>query len=262
MLIKYLHKSAFPEEKYDAMILIARMYQVLGNADSAEEWAKKALDFKPEIAFAATVLGDLYLSVKRDPALARSWYAHAAYAPHGNVLFDDLPARTYIPHKWLAFCSSQMGDMEKAYYHHKISKQMAPLDSDIRFNDIWFNDNSESGPPVFQQIVSDLDAGLDFEKEIMRYPEFKVFFVSDTNFMQIQDTDFDIFILDLGPTSPVFGQFSLLVEKLKVPSLIIVKEMNQRNLSGNFAALLRDTSNLKMLRNYRDVGGNALFVIE
>jgi tetratricopeptide (TPR) repeat protein len=266
MLIKYLHKSNFPEEKYDAMLLIARMYQSLGNLESALEWAKKALDFKPEIAFAPTLIGDIYLSSKQSPDLARPWYAYAAYAPHGNVLFDDLPARTYIPHKWLAFCSSQVGDMDRAYYHHKISKSMAPLDGDVRFNDIWFNDNSSRDyPPVFQSVVdlADSDSGFESLEQLIK-STLKVSFVTDqVNLALMQSmAPYDVLLMDLSPNSPVLRDFGTVTSYLSKPGLLVIKEMTQKNLSSEFATLLRGTANLKLIRNYRATTGNALFVLE
>jgi tetratricopeptide (TPR) repeat protein len=143
---KYLNLSQFPAEKYQALMDMAYMYKWLGDLDNAEKTAREALHFKPEISEAAVLLGEI-CSVRNRWDLARSWFAYAIFAPHGEVLFDHLPMRTYIPHRWMAIACHYTGLQREAEVHHRIAKNMATSDPLIKYNDPWFNDNRDNFYP-------------------------------------------------------------------------------------------------------------------
>jgi hypothetical protein len=138
---KYLSMSQFPAEKYQALMDIAYMYKWLGDIDSSERYAKEAFEFKPEISEAPILLGEI-CSTKNKWGLARSWFAYAIYAPHGDVLFDHLPLRTYVPRRWMAIACHYSGLPGEAEKYHQDAKDMAGKDPLIRYNDPWFNNNS------------------------------------------------------------------------------------------------------------------------
>jgi tetratricopeptide (TPR) repeat protein len=143
---RYLNLSQFPAEKYQALMDIANMYKWMGDLDNSEKYAREALNFKPEIAEAAVLLGEIY-TIRNRWDLARSWFAYAIYAPHGEVLFDHVPSRTYVPHRWMAIACHYSGLRKEAENHHQIAKKMAQTDPLIKYNDPWFNDNSDNSYP-------------------------------------------------------------------------------------------------------------------
>jgi tetratricopeptide (TPR) repeat protein len=143
---KYLSLSQFPAEKYQALMDIANMYKWLGDLESSEKTAKQALEFKPEIAEAAVLLGEI-CTQKSQWGLARSWFAYAIHAPHGEVLFDHIAIRTYVCRRWMAIACHYSNMPEEAKYYHAIAKKMAPKDSLIRFNDPWLHENSNDYCP-------------------------------------------------------------------------------------------------------------------
>jgi tetratricopeptide (TPR) repeat protein len=155
---RYLNLSQFPAEKYQALMDIAYMYKWLGDLDNAEKTAKEALDFKPEIAEAAVLLGEIW-TVRNRWDLARSWFAYAIFAPHGEVLFDHEPIRTYVPLRWMAIACHYSGMQKEAELYHQRAKEMAKNDPLIRYNDPWFNNNSDNTfPETLQGFFKDSDS--------------------------------------------------------------------------------------------------------
>ena len=149
-LTKYVNKSYFDLEKYQALLDIGHMYLWKEDFDSAEEIAKKAIEVSPRIAFAYTLLGEIYMKKDR-PDLAKLEFAKSIYAPHGNVLFDYIPGRTYVPHRWLSVACLYSNDYENAQRHHMIAKKLAPMDTSIKYNDPWLLDESESFPTEYNE---------------------------------------------------------------------------------------------------------------
>jgi tetratricopeptide (TPR) repeat protein len=137
---KYIEVSFFPEEKYQALLDLATLYRVKDEIDTALKYAVDAWGLKPEIAEASVLIGELY-TVKKDWKMAKPWFSFAANAPHGNVLFDNVSSRTYIPHRWLSVASYYSDDMEQASYSHKRARDMVSLDPVVRRNEVWMFNN-------------------------------------------------------------------------------------------------------------------------
>jgi tetratricopeptide (TPR) repeat protein len=157
MLQKYVLKSKFIEEKYDALMNIAYMFRDLQDPHSAEKFSKQAFELKPELALAPAFLGELYMNYKMY-GMAKPWLSYAIHAPHGSILFDEVSSRTYVPHKLISMCFLHTKDLENAKRHHQIAKQMAPHDSGLRYNDVWLGDGStETYSDCYQPIISFID---------------------------------------------------------------------------------------------------------
>lgn len=151
-LTKYVYKSHFDLEKYQALLDIGHMYLWREDFDSAEETAKKAIEVSPRVAFAYTLLGEVYMKKDR-PDLAKLEFAKSVYAPHGSVLFDYIPGRTYVPHRWLSVACLYSDDFINAQKHHMIAKEIAPLDTSIKYNDPWLLDMTEIYPSGFLSLT-------------------------------------------------------------------------------------------------------------
>jgi tetratricopeptide (TPR) repeat protein len=161
---KYIKVSFFPEEKYQALLDLAALYRVKNEVDTALKYAIEAWVLKPEIAEASVLIGELY-TVKKDWKMARPWFSFAANAPHGNVLFDNLSSRTYVPHRWLSVASYYTDDMEQAAYSHKRARDIAPFDPIVRKNEVWMFDNQ------YPQVNNDILLQIELAEKISSYLE-------------------------------------------------------------------------------------------
>lgn len=149
ILTKYIHNSNFKLEKYQALLDLGYMYFWKGDLDSAEEKTKSAIDLIPEVAFAYNLLGEIYMKKNR-PDLARIYFAQSVYAPHGPVLFDYIPSRTFLPYRWLSVACLYSGMKSEAISHHMKAKSIAPEDPGLKYNDPWLIDNSKPFPEVLE----------------------------------------------------------------------------------------------------------------
>jgi tetratricopeptide (TPR) repeat protein len=158
MLQKYVIKSTFIEEKYDALMNIAYLLRDLKDPRNAEKYGKEAFALKPELALAPAFLGELYMSYGMF-GIAKAWLSYAIHAPHGTILFDEVPARTYVPHKLISKCFLKTKDLPNARRHHRIARKLAPFDMDLRHDDVWLGDNSSSDyPDKFESVVTLIDS--------------------------------------------------------------------------------------------------------
>ena len=165
---KYINKSSFLLEKYQALLDIGYLYFWREDLDSAEERARQAITICPEVAFAYTLLGEIYMKKDRSD-LARMYFAQAVFAPHGPVLFDNIPARTFGAHRWLAVACQYSNMYDESVYHHMIAKKMAVGDTGIRYNDSWLIDNSREFPEELNHLVA---FDTNFNQEVSDENEF------------------------------------------------------------------------------------------
>ena len=156
---KYIEVSFFPEEKYQALLDMATIYRVKEDIDNAMRYAKEAWTFKPEIAEAAVLIGELY-TLKNDWKASKPWFSYAVHAPHGNVLFDNVASRTIIPHRWLSVASFYTDDIDQGSYSHSKAREINPLDPLVRKNESWLFDNKY--PCVDRQILDKINMAEDF----------------------------------------------------------------------------------------------------
>lgn len=138
---QYLPLSFFDNEKYQAMVDIANIYKYQKNYTDALHWAKEAWTLKPEIAEAAVIIGEAYSSLD-DWKSAKPWFAYACNAPHGDVLFDNISSRTYLPLRWLSVASYYTDDVEQAEFFHHKARSIIPTDSLLRSNEAWMFSNT------------------------------------------------------------------------------------------------------------------------
>ena len=94
------------------------IYVVKNDYDKAISVGYDAITLCPNIAFAATRLGDIF-RLKNKWAIASVWYEYAVRSPHGPVLFDFKDQRTIIPLRWLSVACHKLGRIEEAREWHK-----------------------------------------------------------------------------------------------------------------------------------------------
>ena len=140
---QYLPLSVFDNEKYQALLDIAYIYKHQKKFIDALHRAKEAWMLKPEIAEGAVLIGELYFLLN-DWKSAKPWFAYACNASHGDVLFDNISSRTYVPLRWLSVASYYTDDMEQAEFFHHKTRQIVPFDNLTRSNEAWMFSNKYS----------------------------------------------------------------------------------------------------------------------
>jgi tetratricopeptide (TPR) repeat protein len=266
MLTKYLHKSNFTLEKYQALLDLGYMYLGKEDYDSAEEKARQAIDLIPEVSFAYNLLGEIKMSLNR-PDLARMYFAQSVYAPHGPVLFDYIPSRTYLPHRHLSVACYYSGMYKEALNHHMIARKLAPHDLSLRYNDPWLIDNTED----FPQELSDLNGCNELFLKSESVSQFTsdllpedTFEVSDEEAISRIDSINDcrcfyITIPDLNDE-----MLDLIVSKLnnEKPAAIIVNKFGNWRVKFTVAKFLSRHSEVSLIRSYDSLRGNQNFIAD
>jgi tetratricopeptide (TPR) repeat protein len=261
MLTKYVNKSKFPMEKYQALLDLGYMYLWRDDLDSAEKSAKEAISVTPEVAFAYTLLGEVYM--KRNlPKLAKLQFAQAVYAPHAGVLFDYIPGRTFVPQRWLSVACQYTDDYERAVYHHTLAKKAAPVDDGTKYNDPWLIDNKEKFPEEFSWLSSFDNY---FTKEITSQNEFLS--EASPHFIKVigdDEIEFKKGIIDQNKNNLTIQTYLInkqlnsteeLIEitnliKSDKPVVILVKYFSDWGIKSIVARYLTATKNIKLYRNY------------
>lgn len=158
---QYLPLSFFVNEKYQALLDIANIYKHRENFVDTLHWAKEAWLLKPEIAEAAVIIGEAY-SRLNDWMSAKPWFAYACNAPHGEVLFDNISSRTYLPVRWLSVASYYTNDMEQAEFYHSKTRSIIPDDVLTRSNEAWMFSNKY--PYVEEKFINLIKSAEEFSK--------------------------------------------------------------------------------------------------
>lgn len=256
--MKYVNKSNFNLEKYQALLDLTELFQRNNDLYSAEMSARQAIELIPEVAFAPNMLGEIYMKKNR-PDLARMYFAMAAYAPHGAVLFDYIPYRTYIPQRWLSVACMYSGMQEEAIKHHQIAKKIAPNDGGLKFNDPWLIDNSKEFP-------SELNFLCAFDENFNEVSTLDEFLTKSLpHFTYILGDAFDIEVvdqttcLDSLPTKTIYinerltSELLLLTESVflsKEPIAIIVKDFGDWAIKNVVANYLQQNAKVQLYRNF------------
>jgi tetratricopeptide (TPR) repeat protein len=258
-LTKYVNRSKFSMEKYQALLDLGYMYLWRDDLDSAEKSAKEAISTTPEVAFAYTLLGEVYMK-KNLPKLAKMQFAQAVYAPHAGVLFDYIPGRTFVPERWLSVACQYTDDHERAVYHHNIAKKLAPTDDGTKYNDPWLIDNKENFPENFNWLSSFDD---NCNKEIIGQNDLLA--KASPHFMKIiGDDEIKLDIIDQDKNSSNVVTYLInkklasteeLIEitnniKSDKPIAVIVKYFSDWGIKSIVARYLTATKNTKLYRNY------------
>lgn len=152
---KYLPVTFFVNEKYQALLDMSYIYRVKSDTDNALKYAKLAWELKPEIAEAAVVIGELY-SHQNNWGMAKPWFAYAANAPHGEVLFDHTEYRTLLPYRWLAVSNYYTDNLERARYYQGKARSINPHDYLTKSNDVWMfhNDYTLADPKIISMLTN------------------------------------------------------------------------------------------------------------
>ena len=136
----YLDKSDNVPEKYQAYIDLMNIYIHFQNYDKAIELGLNAIELYPDVAFAATILGDIY-RVQEKWALAAVWYEYAINATHAPVIFDFLDMRSISPLRWMSVACQRLGRMDDASYYHMAAGNCSVQDGLQEHNSVWLFSN-------------------------------------------------------------------------------------------------------------------------
>ena len=137
----YLEKSKNVTEKYQAYLDLMHIYVHLKEYDKAIKAGQDAIELYPNVAFAATILGDIY-RVQEKWALAAVWYEYAVNSPHAPVIFDFLNLRTIAPLRWLSVACQRLGRMDDASYYHMEAGNCKIQDGLQEHNSVWLFNNA------------------------------------------------------------------------------------------------------------------------
>ena len=137
----YLKKSNNITEKYQAYLDLMYIHVHLKEYDKAIDAGLTAVNMYPNVAFAATILGDIY-RIQEKWALAAVWYEYAVNSPHAPVIFDFLSMRTIAPLRWLSVACQRLGRAEDASYYHKKCGDCAIQDGLQEHNSVWLFSNN------------------------------------------------------------------------------------------------------------------------
>jgi hypothetical protein len=220
------------------------------------------------------MLGDIYMKENR-PDIARMYYSMATLAPHGQVLFDYLPYRTYIPHKSMSLACIYSGMLEEGIKHHEISKKIAPNYIGIKYNDPWLINNSKEFPEEFSWMTCyDEDyIRKQYQKrstsdKFIPIVSIEDWFLNSTvfpNYVHIigNDIDFKEIISsstnDSKFTKIIFINETLTLELLnscknifvdRSPVAIFVKDFGDWKLKTIVAKYLSENSSIELYRNF------------
>ena len=255
MMTKYVHKSNFKLEKYQALLDLGYMYLWRNDLDSAREKTQDAIRECPEIAFAYTLLGEISMKCDR-PDLARIYFAQAVFAPHGSVLFDYIPGRTYIPYRWLSVACNYSGMSDEAVYYHALAKKIAPQDGGIKYNDPWLNDNSREFP-IELTFLSSFDNS--FNNKLTTASEFLRESLTDQKLVIDSFDESESFIISKESSTLLINKIPSeegLEELIKTtladknPLAILVKDFGDWSVKSIIARYIAKTPEVSLYRNY------------
>lgn len=137
----YLNNSNNIPEKYQAYLDLINIYIHLKEYDNAIKYGQEAIELYPNVAFAATILGDIY-RIQEKWALAAIWYEYAAHSPHAPVIFDFVNLRTIAPLRWLSVACQRLGRMDDASYYHMEAGNCKIQDGLQEHNSVWLFNNA------------------------------------------------------------------------------------------------------------------------
>ena len=275
--MKYINKSNFTLEKYQALLDLAGLFQLQDDYHSAEMSLRQAMDLMPEIGFASNSMGDLYMKQNK-PEIARMYYAMSIYAPHGPVLFDYIPFRTYIPHKSMSLACVYSGMLEEAIKHHEIAKSMAPGDIGIKYNDPWLIDNSKEFPEQLSWLsafdtsynnktytdlktekIKNLTTVEDWIINSNNLPWYSYLLGNDITIINVEKTQKNKEFMESNLWRTIFINQTLTMEILesckdifidKSPIAIIIKDFGDWKIKNIVANYLFKNSNINLYRNF------------
>ena len=136
----YLKKSNNIAEKYQAYLDLMYIYVHLKEYDKAIDAGLTAVNMYPNVAFAATILGDIY-RIQEKWALAAVWYEYAVNSPNAPVIIDLVSLRTIAPLRWLSVACQRLGRAEDASFYHKECGDCEIQDGLQEHNSIWLFSN-------------------------------------------------------------------------------------------------------------------------
>lgn len=252
MFTKYIHKSLFSLEKYQALLDIGYMYLWRNDLDSAREKAQDAIKLCPEVAFAYTLLGEVTMKLNR-PDLARMYFAQAVFAPHGPVLFDFIPSRTFGPRRWLSVSCNYSNMHDEAVYHHNIAKSMARQDEGIKYNDPWLIDNSEPFPDEFSDFKFDenYNETLVDTDSFLRNSLKEKFTLDEIDKLLTLDIadNSDLILINQTVTNEILDSTNELLKDIS-PVVIIVRDFGDWGVKSAVARFLTRSPSVSLYRNY------------
>jgi tetratricopeptide (TPR) repeat protein len=137
----YLEQSKNIAEKYQAYLDLMYIYVHIKEYDRAIDAGHFAIELYPNVAFAATILRDVY-RIQEKWALAAIWYEYAVNSPHAPVIFDFLNLRTIAPLRWLSVACQRLGRMDDASYYHMEAGNCKIQDGLQEHNSVWLFNNA------------------------------------------------------------------------------------------------------------------------
>jgi glycosyltransferase involved in cell wall biosynthesis len=120
---KYLPVSDWPEERYQAGLVLARAYLTRGDKENAKRVLGGALKDNWQRNEAYLLLGDIALADGKD-AEAEWWYKAASLKPLSpDPLFVEVPEHTWVPHQKLFELYKNHNDAQSALAHGNLAIQ-------------------------------------------------------------------------------------------------------------------------------------------
>ena len=139
ILEKFIEKGAWEDEIVDAICKVGQCYLYKNNIKLAREYFYKTFEYAPP---KGEVLYQIASSFEDEQKyeMAISWYEMILMQPIPKNCTQcvNLCCLRFKPHLNLCYCYVSIGEIQKAYYHHKCCMEINPNNSYVIYNENWF----------------------------------------------------------------------------------------------------------------------------
>lgn len=132
------YESAWVEDKINACICISENYLILNRTEYAFDALLKTFYFDLPRAEVCCRIANIYFSGE-DYNKAIYWYRQALKAPTQTNGFICNDYSKFIPHIQLCVCYHEIGELNRAIYHHEHAENIKPNHPAVKINKKYFN---------------------------------------------------------------------------------------------------------------------------
>lgn len=140
VLEKFIPKATSNEEIIDALCKIGKCYLYKGDKETARKYFYKTFEYG---ALQGEIIYNIAYSFQEEGKydIAISWYEIILILPKPNDCYICINRDffKFKPHLNLCYCYFKVGDINKAYYHHKRCMNINPNDPCVKYNESCFN---------------------------------------------------------------------------------------------------------------------------